>query len=233
MYRASNEKPTAEVWHRDETPNADASDVIFGGWIHGDPQDQIFSCIPGSHLLESGDANQLPSGFIQVCKPKDKKRKAELKQQSIQVVVPAGCLLLFIQNIVHEVVSSVRRYIVTRVFTGYRLTRSAQGLISNMIDLLQQQAVIPLKSQQLPPMYPKLWWVNHSERLESWSRALVKQEIHTQRERKGVPIESCPRFMESLTDYKLPLYSPYSSDELKLYTPQLVPAISEVVTMEE
>lgn len=173
MVRPSYRKPTAEAWHRDIAKGADGEDVVFGGWINLDDTDQYFSYLPGSTC-----ANVVWNKGFALVTPEEKAHAISMKQV---VAVPPGHVLFFNETLVHEVVSQYRDDLSVRLFVGARVSPNNgewDCLHDRMIhhdpprELLKHQrrdnlltkiltgAIIPLKSGQLPAMYPKLTWSN-------------------------------------------------------------------------
>ena len=106
--RTKGTKTSKEQWHRDITnsPNLLKEDKIFWGWINLDKKgskSQVFSCIPGSQTRE--DKN----GFVKFT---DKENKEFEKKKKIYEI-PVGNIIMFNQDIVHEVLSkkSVVRFL--------------------------------------------------------------------------------------------------------------------------
>lgn len=217
MFRPAGQKPTAESWHRDETPNAKATDLIFGGWLNLDDQDQYFSCIPRSRQIFAGDHSQLGKGFFAL----PKSQHATYNDQKVRVVIPSGHILVFFENTIHEVVAKGARYDMYRLFTAWRLTKESSSLHTDNAQKarLSMQAVMPLKSNQMPVIYPKLWWVNNHTRLESWSKALFLPILLSHKTRKNEPFVSVPVQMLSLQELGLPLYKKYDKYEKSMYKP--------------
>jgi hypothetical protein len=213
MYRAHGKAPSAETWHRDEAPLAHASDIILGGWWNLDTEAQFFSCVPGSHMAVRGHA-----GFAPIAKASH----AACRAQSIRVDVPPGGFLLFYEHIIHEVLPVKASRPMHRLFLGWRLTRSVDPLF-DIVPLLQSQAVIPLKSGQVPPMYPKLYWTNWRRLLTCFSQGFRKECLETRTvasgPRQGESHQVVHRFMRSLFEYKLPLYPRYHRREIEMHLP--------------
>lgn len=231
LFRPTGAKPTKEVWHRDESPSVGAEDEVvnpdaitpFGGWLNLDDTPQFFSCVPGTHRLLCGDHKELKqsNGFFTI--PKTQHAALEAKKQRIEI--PSGHILIFFENIIHEVVADKAKHDMYRLFLGWCLTRSHEALHTNQLTLarLRDQAVMPLKSNQMPPLHPKLWWVNAHRRLEAWSKALFRPELLVSTTRKSAQGEEVlvvvPRFMGSLRDSGLPMHTAYTQAELAMFVP--------------
>lgn len=172
MVRPPYRKPTAETWHRDEAKGAVYGDVVYGGWVNLDNTDQYFSCHPGSAASSNN------GGF----RPATASEKERARLGKVVVPVPPGHLLVFNETMVHEVMSKYRDQTSVRLFVGFRVSRVDSGPLclhdlmikdppreiskyGQNVDLatkLATGAIIPLKSGQLPAMYPKLTWSNKS-----------------------------------------------------------------------
>jgi hypothetical protein len=172
MVRPNYRKPTAEAWHRDEARGADPNDVIYGGWINLDNQDQHFSYLPNSTCSDHIDTR----GFSLVT-PEEKAKAKSMKQV---LCIPPGHVLFFNETMVHEVVSRYREHTSVRLFVGFRVSPVESGplclhdrMIQNptremviqnqtqtLLKKIETGSIIPLKSGQLPVMYPKLTWSN-------------------------------------------------------------------------
>lgn len=219
LYRLKGEKPTKESWHHDDSPSSDPSDIILGGWFNCDVKEtQYFSCIPGTHSIEEGKTS---TGFI----PFNKKKKAEVaKMKNVKVAIPPGHFILFFQSIYHEVAPTKGSYNMLRLFTGFRLTKQLEPLCPTIMQIIDDQGVPPLKSDQQPPMFPKLWWVNFIPRLEAWSQNFNSKVLVTRKRKNnklGIDedITAVPRHMGSLREMGLPMYTPYTSTEKSMHTP--------------
>nr|QBK85850.1 MAG: hypothetical protein LCMAC101_04450 [Marseillevirus LCMAC101] len=246
MYRQKGQQPSAETWHRDVMPpgKIEYEDEIFGGWINLDSQDQYFSCIPGSHSNKV--QKTLDAGFATLTdavnkiytrgggEPKIEKRKkltaGELKPYISEVTkdrhrfrVPPGHMIVFPQYILHEVVANKAQYDMRRQFTGFRLTQSGKPLYP--LEMFDEQAVIPLPGGMIPPMYARNHLSYFQEKqfnmtpetkynLIEWSEATFRKRCLV-KTKTGKPIVQ--RHMESLTDYRFPLYPPYLKKERNIY----------------
>ena len=217
MFRLANvQKATAETWHRDVAVGMAPGDRVFGGWINLDLKPQYFSGIGGSHVDHGAGV-----GFA----PVQKAELAALKNHpnKVKVEIPPGAILVFYENMIHEVLGNkALKYDSYRLFLGWRLTASSHPV--NGLDALrarlEEQAVMPLKSGQVPPMYPTLWWVNWFDKhLAPWSEVSFTDETKVLRARGGAMKHVVHRHMPSLRTMGLPLYPPYSPDELRMYTP--------------
>ena len=237
LYRHRSQAPSKESWHRDVTPAEYLSpgDEVYGGWLNLDlTQKQYFSFIPGSHLgvnlleLREGFASLSPDA-IKIVRP-----------YKTRISVPPGYALIFPQYILHEVVSNRAKYDMMRIFMGWRTTTNSGFLIPSTHERMKTQGIIPLPSGQEPPMYA----ANHGSFFRhkafrpihdidwkvstiGWSNETFKENGPT-----GIPItlhhegkndkpdyRLISRYMNSLQHYGLPMYSPYTKEEINLYLP--------------
>jgi len=205
----------AETWHRDESPTARDDDLIFGGWINMDNHPQIFSCNAGSHKGLVGNG-----GFEKVV---DKGEIEACNQRRVHVVVPPGFILMFNQNILHEVVADKHSYASYRLFTSWRITKSSAPLIPTILDELGGQKVVTLKSGQVPPMWAKLHWTNWVDKLETYSESFhpscLEKEGVKSGKNKGREVTRVQRHLRGLVEYGFELYPGYTARELRLHTP--------------
>jgi hypothetical protein len=213
MYRPKNIKVPSETYHYDTTPennpyvSAHPDDVIIGGWVNCNSQPQHFICVPGEIIGDRG------KGFTKL----SKEQSETFKKREIKVVIPRGHAILFHQNLVHRIAGNATNFDLKRVFVGFRLTNDEKPLINNIEGCLTYGSVVPLKSGQLPPMWPKMYEVCHKDKL----KALSDSFPDCMKDRNGI----LHRFAQSLIDLKYPLNIDiedyrYSRDEKKLYYPQ-------------
>lgn len=221
LFRAPGVHPTRECFHRDTCPDASKGDFIFGGWLNLDAVAQTFSAVPGSHTPGENHGQ----GFDVVGKEEQQQYRAAARR----ITVPPGHLLIFFENIVHEVEGTAAPHAVARLFTAFRLTCCDAPLVRNVEELLQAQAVIPLKSGQVPPMFAKLHWVNRRGVLEAFTLACLKPEHRAMAQvgsgaHKGEWV-TIPRVVDMKTRAMPAPHSPpfvaYSACELVQYRPHV------------
>jgi hypothetical protein len=160
--RTKGNSISREQWHRDVAQDRLEDDIILGGWINLGPCNQYFSCVPGTHT-DPCDAvgfsreNPLvpPVGTLYEIKP--------------------GQIIMFYQNILHEIKSGKIKETSYKLFLGWRLTYSNESMYDYR-TIISEQGVPPLPSGQIPPMYAKLHRVNHREKLKNFSE-LFKPEL--------------------------------------------------------
>lgn len=216
MVRKVGNSPSKEAWHRDICPHQLFGDTIYGGWVNLDDTEQIFSCVPGTHTTTH---KQGATGFATIHKDEHK----AYKEKSVRVKIPAGHVLVFNENLVHEVFPSKAKYDMYRLFTGWRLTHSDGPLCVDLLKQLRTQAPITLKSGQEPPMYAILHWVNSRKNLEKFSKGVVDRCTETRTvgsgNHKGDEHRVVHRFMRSLEEYGFKRYPPYTLAELIIHHP--------------
>ena len=197
MARPVMESASNESWHRDVAPGAEEMDNTFGGWINLDVPtmirkkqfsgNQTFVCVKGTHK----DARTGNLGFATIAdadKP-EFKRQYEAQANTTNcddhgnIVIPPGCIVVFYENLVHSVVGKPVPFTRVRQFFGWRLTPKSNPGVMHSIDqdgreytsdefakLLLEQAVIPLKSGQVPPMYPGYYRSAGQASLVNWRK---------------------------------------------------------------
>jgi hypothetical protein len=184
MKRIPGAAPGKESWHRDVATNTKEGDIVFGGWINLDGSDQYFSCIPGTH----NDAVSTSSGFVVNLLQSDKDKitaHQKLKKKPL-VRIPPGCMLIFNERLIHEVVSKKASKTMLRLFTGWYVSKTDQphdsrpndGVATDktnkkrLIDRLNKQAAMYIKSGQMPPMAPPLHWCNYPHLIAGYTDKL-------------------------------------------------------------
>lgn len=222
MLRPKGIKPSPESWHRDEAINALPKDHTFGGWVNLDDRPQYLNCVPGTHRAQRTQKG----GFAPIKSAQD---KARYERQCQAVAVPPGHMIVFFEHIVHEVRAKAAAYDMYRVFTGWRVTYDIYPLNpstpSALHSLLQAQAVMPLKSGQIPPMYATLHWTNFRGNIETFTKANMAAVCQEQRRVKSGNDKDhvyrvVHRHMWSLEAYGMPKYPPYTPAEVKMHLPK-------------
>ncbi len=194
--RRPNTSISKESWHRDICPNAKEGDVILGGWINLDPigtPPQYFSCSPGSQIdIEKN------TGFVKEKEPSSKK----------VYEIPPGHIILFHQNILHEIKPQKNKTFSYRLYLGWRLTNHEDPLFDND-SIIKHQSLPYLPSGQLPPMYAKLHWVNHKHMIEEISNRI---KCHYKDPHTGFVFREIKFLLEKFTEY--------SEKEKSIFFPQ-------------
>ena len=139
---------------------------------------------------------------------------------SAKYTVKPGHLVLFYQNILHQVYASKLKTESTRLHFGLRFTDSNKPLFP-LDDVFENFEPFRLPSGQDARMWPKLWWCNWPDKLEAMSKLYVPQ-LRVKRKLKKDPTIVKIIIPEVL---KLPQnlehnFNPYSDEERALYTPQ-------------
>ena len=220
LFRRKGQKPPAESWHRDISPPSLKlpTDTILQGWVNLDDTNQYFSACPTTHLQNTDE-----KGFAKI----DKNEHQKYKQLSQRITIPPGHIILFNQTIVHEIVSNIAKTDIYRIFFGIRFTTSETPLFDNS-KIITQQGVPYLPSGQLPPIYS----INHLtifmnkqfgnyKNLEDFCISNFKDSvlINYTSKKNNTTHKICPRYLPSLSQLNLPLFTPYTSQEIQLYTP--------------
>lgn len=217
MYRPPGFKPSAETWHRDESPKALDGDKIFGGWVNLDNHDQFFSAVPKTHKEVGGQHK----GFASI---KDTKMIKEYKTKKSKIRIPPGHILVFYENIVHEVLSNaVKDRPIKRVFLSWRLTKSKKPYFKYIATLLTNKQVMPLKSGQTPPMYARLHWTNWRKKIELFSKNIINQfketKILKSGKNKGKKYNIVQQHLRNKPLEGDTTLKPYTINELRMHYP--------------
>lgn len=191
------EAPSKESWHRDTTPTEFVTDgdSIFGGWINLDvDEDQFFSCIKTTHLKEPLNAMQhidygkrdpvTGSGFKKYSV--DDQKRLEALNLKTSVRIPPGYMVIFYQELVHEVLAKKRDAKAQpsyRLFTGWRLTHDHLPFIpTHPVGYYTDMDTPRIKSGQAPALYSVVgnWAGTGTPGLAKWSQDTFKPELLVQ-----------------------------------------------------
>lgn len=221
--------PTAETWHRDMSPIklsktnpyvvSKKEDIILGGWVNcNTEQSQHFVCVPGTHMKESNSGDK--TGFQKV----DKK---SCKENQVTVEIPPGYGMFFIQSLVHCVNAKKLSFDMKRVYVSVRISSpdTEEPMILDIVDRLRGGDIVPMKSGQLPPMYPRLWEVNWQDKLIAFSDKF-DEKMKTKRMMKGKRLRNREDTPDEGEYFVLKRFAPsvepivpYLDDEIALYLP--------------
>lgn len=243
MVRPKGETGETASWHRDVAPGSSGSDHTFGGWINLDLENQYLIAVKGTHITPPGSK----IGFSTIAKTEHPRYKAELQAQAGSkgtdgrgyIVVPPGCIIIFDEKIVHAVEGSAAKSTRVRQFLGWRLTENegSTGMVDphnrpyardQVLDLMRRQAVIPLKSGQVPPMYPGVYQSFAKASLVVWEKferenILPGSMQYPKEARKGNSTKQngdYTRSMKSLAEIAPDRMHPrYAENELELLFP--------------
>jgi len=215
-HQTKNKKIASENYHRDESPCSDG-DEIFGGWINLDLTSQYFAGCPGTHK-----SIHQQNGFAQITK-EQYKEYAKMEQL---IEIPPGNIFIFYEHMVHKVYRSKNK-VVDRLFMGWRLTKSDECIHGNkqLIQMLNDKAVIPLKSGQMPPMYARLHLTNWVEKIVDFTKVMHEKCIETKEIKSGKKAgvyRIVHRFMRSLKELDMDIYPAYTEAEIKILIPHKV-----------
>lgn len=202
MWRQAGQMPTRETWHRDICPNAAQTDIIYGGWLNLNDEEQIFSYVPGSHVYNV--ENSGVSGFARITD-----LSASLNKCRHKMKVPPGHIVIFPQFIVHEVSASKKKYDMYRLFLGWRVTSATTPLYSDTLERIKKQAPMKLPGGMEPSMYAS----NH---LKYHSRLVKAVSEHV----KPITLDESGyvhKVMYSLEKYGFDLYPEYTLEELVMH----------------
>jgi len=138
-----------ESFHRDTCSLMSTDDNIYGGWINlDDTETQYFSCVPGTHTCAGR------GGFERI--------QGDYKDTKIKLAVKPKQVLIFNQNIIHEIFKQKIKKTNIRLYLGWRHTYSDVPLLSdpknpqkNINKVLKDQIVPVLPSGDVPFMYSK------------------------------------------------------------------------------
>ncbi|CAE7563522.1 unnamed protein product [Symbiodinium natans] len=208
--RKQGDKMSRETVHRDIAKYKLDSDKIFGGWLNLDCRAQFFHCVPRSHRQNHHGRH----GFC---------REERGNQKMHRVEVEPGGLVVFYQDILHEVPRETVAEDSFRLFVGWRLTQSDRSLqdlaatadpgIPDTDAIFDTQGVPLLPSGQKPPMYAKNHLLFWRKGLVAWSDQSVRDSCKQQTKCGGLKVLLAPRWFGSLQSLGLPLYNEYTDEE--------------------
>jgi hypothetical protein len=206
--RKENTKLTGESWHRDIGKGLDG-DKIFGGWINLDPEGcepQKFSCVPKTHIYDKTDK----TGFVKF----GEKEIQDFKERKKIMKIPPGYMILFFQDIVHEVLSRKMKFDSYRLFTGFRITNSKTCLYDNS-KAIENQGVPFIPSGQIPSIYYKMHLVCWKQRLIDFSRNVNPEFTELKKDIRIVQME-----MKSLKESGVKMWPKYEENDKWILKPQ-------------
>ena len=189
LLRTAGSIPSRETWHRDITPNLEKEDIVYGGWLNLDDKPNYFS-----YILNSHSDKKTSTGFVKITKDEHK----NFNKVKAKIAVPPGYIILFNQNTIHEITATKLKYDSYRIFHGIRFTNN-KNPIFNYNDIIKNQGVPPLPSGQQPPMYAKLHWTNHLNKLLDFSKT-IHENCKEEKEMKstGLKHNVVQRYVKSL-----------------------------------
>lgn len=193
---------------------------LFGGWINlnGSNQAQYFSCFEGSH----SDATE-GTGFDKLTKEDIEHLRSRLQQCAVRIL--PGQLMLFRQNLVHE----VRAYKVGpkefRQHIAFNLSTSGNRMMfgrDHLTRTIERQRAAILPSGQLPPMYSANDLSFRTNALAEWSQKTLKTQFLHEAEfgktskQSGEKYTKCYRFIMEL---ERPFWPRYEQHDVRAMEP--------------
>jgi hypothetical protein len=193
--RREGDSISGETYHRDICDQKRPEDIILGGWINLDTdQDHYFHCVPGTHNDET-DAK----GFSKL---KDQKEYKNLEK--IYKISP-GQIIIFHQNLVHRIKPGKIKKYSERMYLGWLVTDLDTPVI-DYTECIQNQSPPKIPSGQDPPIYAKMHMVCHKQKVRDFFENVVEQLRDM-------------RFQIGLKQANLPLWRPYNQDDIDIFIP--------------
>jgi hypothetical protein len=207
-FRPMDDHIGGESVHRDLSSGLEASDLCFGSFMNLNAVgDQFLTIEKGTHLLHSDPAG---GSFMPIRNPA---QRLAFRAGRETVTIPPGHGCLFFENILHEVKSGRVKSDSYRKFVGFRLTKSTTPWHPANINLREDQGALAHKGGSIAPMYPKLYRVNHQEKLRLFTKRFDRRHAalwHTSGRLENVP-PSLGAIRRKYPGYTLPqqaLYTP-------------------------
>jgi hypothetical protein len=134
-------------------------------------------------------------------------------------------MIIFRQDLIHEVLKKQAKIDQYRLFMPFRLTKKEAGLFSlDVADAINFQGVPLIPSGQRPVMWPRMSWVYRREQLEEWSNHLIDQACELEKKLKSNPeapaMRVALREMPSLAELGVEMYPKYKTKELDIFIPK-------------
>jgi hypothetical protein len=235
LYRCTHQAPSSESCHRDLSPTqltncnkfvqSNPTDLILGGWINcNETETQQFICVPQTHIQTDLVIGQGQTGFQLLTKSESDYYKTLIQT----IFIPPGYFMLFNQNLIHFVQGHKLSYDLKRLFISYRFSQSTNNtpLILDIEQRLHSGSIIPLKSGQIPSMFPRLYIVNWQNKLIELSEKFpsfmkVKTELTSNK------ITDANKKVDNMYDILMKEApnvipnTPYHEEEIQLYLPHL------------
>ena len=136
----------------------------------------------------------------------------EPQENKSLIEIPPASIIIFIEDLVHEIFNnkkSIKQYTSIRQFFGWRLTKHVSQSIhgDQLRIMLHNQSVIPLKSGQIPAIYPKtcIMYSLQRERKDKFiEAALIRPDI----------LDIKTRSLKSLKEINVEMYEEYNEREI-------------------
>lgn len=193
MIRKAGKQPTSEAPHRDTSPTGPPGALIYGGWVSL-RETQSLICFPGSQGNTQGSgfttakmsssrlkawraaAKQATRNYLTEYADRIPAFQTALDSGARGVPCPEGHILIFEQNLEHEVAGNKGKVDSVRLFTGAMISPTDDPLFPDTIDVLTEYAVPLIKSGQATPLWPKLVYSNPSLMMQCINLALNLDE---------------------------------------------------------
>lgn len=222
-FRPAGVASGAENWHRDLTPAhmCSTDDFIYGGWLNTNAvESHTFCCVPGTHA--EVDNHTVGRGFS-TFSPTEARARGFAESKTL-VDIPPGHLIVFDQRLVHCIRGKKLPFALQRMHTSFHLTKGDEPVIKNLADLFARGAVVPLKSGQVPRMWPRAYACNWPDKLVGASEAFpdrMKRACVLRGGNNALPPGKyrvlqpvCPSMHEMGLDFP-----PYTEEEIGLHFP--------------
>lgn len=207
--RPKGTSTSKESYHKDLMPLGRKNDISIGGWVQLSKESSYFSCAPKTHSFESLTK-----------KPKNGFATQKNKTCTHEIEVPQGHILMFFQNLGHCVHATKRIQDSYRLFSVYLLTQDKTH-IYDYENIIKNQSVPPLASNQMPPMFSAnhgSFWL--SKLTIPWSKRTFKSELLIEKTKKDGEIYKVVETpMKGLKEYHLPMYPKYTDFEKEMFVP--------------
>jgi len=212
----------SEAYHRDICPERKLG-TVYGGWINlGDTNDS-FICVPRTQKDPYAS-----TGFVGKFTA-EQTREFKLRERTIPV--PPGHMIIFHQRIVHRIANQrVKGHLPRlRVYMGFAIGRPI--FVDQYREAMSKYGAPPLPSGQVPPLYPRLYLVNHQTKLVDFSRGRFAHAcLYETRELREGTFQVAKRYFPPLIDFLSEVdLSPYLVCESARYLGSMVLGVDELV----
>lgn len=229
-FRPRGDSPGAESVHRDISSFLLPADIFFGSILNlniaatgpGAPSSsQFFSCQPGSQLTDHvGGPNQ--RGFVTSISDAEKK---EFQEKKMAIEIKSGHILIFFENILHEVNPTKMTVDQFRKYFGIRVTASPNGLYPQNARFFEdQETLIHKGGVRQESMVPKLYLVNHLPMCQDFTarrfddtRLIINHAVRSGK-RTGQVFKVVAKLLPGLVSLGVS-YPPYTAEELQKFKP--------------
>jgi len=206
----SNIEEDPDKWHRDIAPSSllKKDDLVYGGWVNLDDEDQRFICVMGSHAKNADG-----SGFV----------REKPDNEGHIITIPPGHAIVFHQNILHAIAPTTFKKDSYRQFLGWRVTNDKTPIwgVSDRNRLIDKMAVPKTPSGSESRLASK----NHYGALlwsltVGWGLVTLKEEYHDTKTTKDGNTYMVPQVpLMSLREDGISLYGKYSEIERTILFP--------------